>query len=1768
MKKRLSKKSFMSSFGVWFALILTLCALTLTVGAENTLTEASMTYDFQSYASVNDASYKESSAANGGWHVSGAKPNGATGQTTVASTMGAVGFYDRVTREGNGIYENILLTYVVPEKDRIAIKDYSAIKFTRWLYNAPNFARAGAVYEITLVMDDSQTITLEFPWIDLVNGMDEAEVSAYIWDEVAALEGDPTLVEIQYKPYCNVDDFNEEYVVSGNSIVQFLTKYMVFEKAFDKPNLSSETDTWDGVSVVEHNGKITELDPAVKYEYKLTYATEWISVPAGSTEISGLVGAAYRVRVAADTERGILASEPAVVNVPKTTSTPFSYRQADFSAGNFKASQTSDSVIGYWTSTRGTPYNDGAGNLTRGIGNPGVLNGTTTLDGGSKFRKLEYSFNYTCTPEEQIEISKASFKFSIKCAMNFPYLSYEEVSGVMKVYVSSLDEPIMLSNLQHSSGAKPFTYNLATLFPDVDGYIERIEYFPCYEQLSEAINTNSYPQITDVYAIELKPAPAPNLFTVDMGDNLYKILGFVPYNKYQMSYDGEVWEDLPDNASSVEVTEIGEYYFRQKEDSVMLSGAATKVVIKSKRSAPEGLTVNGKTVLGLNKSLVYEYAPYALGADLEYTEISGVESISGLSSGLWTIRLVEDGENFASDSAYFFVDGSSSKGKVNLTAQTTTSAIGFVAGELSSDVRQVSKYKDGAYAYDKKVFIMYSGWTKTTNMEINSELNYTYSFTSEQVFDIKQLYSFTTRCSFQGSGLYLNNGSLTGFQNKLRIYVLDSDVEYYDVLFPWNSISARTINIADLLPANAHGYVTGYKFYFYGAWPEISSEMKSGQPYPFFYVYDMTLRTKVASPKPTVSYVSGGTFSISGLSSSYLHGYSTDGVNFVELPSGTTSFNVSTPGTYYVYAENSSGMKSDVVAVEVVYDGAYPTTGLSVSRNSIVGFDTKRPYEYRKYSLAEENEYIAVPEGTATLKDLEAGLWEVRYASATGTPAEPQYLLIGGNYQGSISYKALYLAGGDADDGERGFVAGRWTSSSSKAYLDYVGNDSFIRFATGWTSSIDEADREAMYFSYQFTDDEIIPASQMGQISLSAAFSNACPFSKNDFSIKVRYYVAGSNVEYYDEILTPSSYQAYVNSDLSKLAENDLGYVVGIRIWPFAVLSDGTTLTTSENRYPVLRLKTTVDSNEDDVRLRYRVVFAQTKPLGLKLVEEELNLFQRYKITGLDPTKSYEYSYNYNGMSYTAVSAGSTEIAGLVGGKYYVRYAGQSEAVVFITPDMTPAFLSQTISKYPKVGSPNPVEGVWACYPSTFGTQDTPASYVAPTTVFNTVQHIYTFHEEHRFTVAENPIFTFDFSNEMSNFGYNTFIEGAVAKVEINFVGRDEPLVIEKEWVDKPIVNGATGNKIVQNLLELDPTVESLTVESFTIRPYSNLTTTPNSYNTTAEKDRSVYFQLINVGFFSTPANVGALTSADHAQVNTFEGISVETIPESVKVGDVIDQDKLVVKALYSDGTYTVLDHSIVSFNIPTFEKSGIYTASVTYRGKSVEKTVYADVDITSLEVLTLPTKTVYSIGQMFDASGLTLVYTTLDGYTVVVDSGFEVDAVLFDSEGEKTITVSYAGTTLEFTVKVLADGSEIELSEDSEYTIDQTLKLLLGVAEKTSVANLLTNFANTVTVFDRTGAEIEDFETSVGTGFRVVTYNGDEIADELVVIVKGDVNGNGTIDTNDYMLVKRACLGTVNLSEGSAAHRAADVNGTGILDSNDYLQVKNHYRGRVDLFN
>ncbi|MBR5859673.1 MAG: SH3 domain-containing protein [Clostridia bacterium] len=79
-----------------------------------------------------------------------------------------------------------------------------------------------------------------------------------------------------------------------------------------------------------------------------------------------------------------------------------------------------------------------------------------------------------------------------------------------------------------------------------------------------------------------------------------------------------------------------------------------------------------------------------------------------------------------------------------------------------------------------------------------------------------------------------------------------------------------------------------------------------------------------------------------------------------------------------------------------------------------------------------------------------------------------------------------------------------------------------------------------------------------------------------------------------------------------------------------------------------------------------------------------------------------------------------------------------------------------------------------------------------------------------------------------------------------------------------------------------------------------------------------------------------------------------------------------------------------------------------------------------------------------------------------------------------------------------------------------------------------------------------------IGTGTRVMLMVGNEVVDTATVCLAGDVNGNGLLDVGDYLLAKRAYMGTYVPSD--VEKTAIDVNGNGETDIYDYLFIRRYF--------
>ncbi len=175
-------------------------------------------------------------------------------------------------------------------------------------------------------------------------------------------------------------------------------------------------------------------------------------------------------------------------------------------------------------------------------------------------------------------------------------------------------------------------------------------------------------------------------------------------------------------------------------------------------------------------------------------------------------------------------------------------------------------------------------------------------------------------------------------------------------------------------------------------------------------------------------------------------------------------------------------------------------------------------------------------------------------------------------------------------------------------------------------------------------------------------------------------------------------------------------------------------------------------------------------------------------------------------------------------------------------------------------------------------------------------------------------------------------------------------------------------------------------------------------------------------------------------------------------------------------------------------------------------------------------------------------------------EAGWKVDIVYSSLERipDKTYeqNVAYLRTWLrernEWMLKNwgLTSKANVTAKSNSGITVDGAF--VYGIKEGVSEKDCAKLFNESVTFTTSSG--------KIGTGSTVKNEGL-----EYTFIVLGDVNGNGKVDANDYMLVKRHFLGTYELDDFGI--EAGDCNGDGKITANDYFIIRRHVIGTYDIY-
>lgn len=162
----------------------------------------------------------------------------------------------------------------------------------------------------------------------------------------------------------------------------------------------------------------------------------------------------------------------------------------------------------------------------------------------------------------------------------------------------------------------------------------------------------------------------------------------------------------------------------------------------------------------------------------------------------------------------------------------------------------------------------------------------------------------------------------------------------------------------------------------------------------------------------------------------------------------------------------------------------------------------------------------------------------------------------------------------------------------------------------------------------------------------------------------------------------------------------------------------------------------------------------------------------------------------------------------------------------------------------------------------------------------------------------------------------------------------------------------------------------------------------------------------------------GSFTCTFEVTIIRLTILEVTHMPTKTKyfTGETFDSTGLIITAYYDNGTSEqVTDYTLSNPDMSTY---GNKTVTVTFDGKTVDFSILV-VDISGIEVKTMPTKTEYPKGDVFDTTGLSILVKYTDGTSETITTGFEVSGFDSSSVGEKTITVTYKTHTTTFKVTV-----------------------------------------------------------------------------------------------------------------------------------------------------
>jgi hypothetical protein len=195
-----------------------------------------------------------------------------------------------------------------------------------------------------------------------------------------------------------------------------------------------------------------------------------------------------------------------------------------------------------------------------------------------------------------------------------------------------------------------------------------------------------------------------------------------------------------------------------------------------------------------------------------------------------------------------------------------------------------------------------------------------------------------------------------------------------------------------------------------------------------------------------------------------------------------------------------------------------------------------------------------------------------------------------------------------------------------------------------------------------------------------------------------------------------------------------------------------------------------------------------------------------------------------------------------------------------------------------------------------------------------------------------------------------------------------------------------------------------------------------------------------------------------------------------------------------------------------------------------------------------------WSNTQLGTASGNVYTFQVLSSHHGNEEGEYLTHIYAYDTRGNVS--------TVHLNTVILNKQSHLMLFNSSNYKREG--EYIKNISSSTDVKTLLSHFDNyNLQVVNKSG-DILESEDIVGTGSTIKLVINNAPVDSATVVVYGDVDGSGIVDTIDYMRIKAAMIGKFTLT--NTEFEAADLDRNECIDATDYIRVKSYLLGNYQI--